>query len=587
VHIGDNLPYTGDANIYVGPGTTACPGDKLYFNASDAQSYFWDFGDGTTSTQQYPVHSFSDYGVHTVTLTLTNYCGNSKTVTTDITIDNSVIPNIDQNSYGSPSGGGCPGDSIIFYSVGGSHYIWDFGDGTSTTITHPIDVGNGQIADLTSHAYSAIGTYTVQLTYFNGCNNSVTKSFDVTVASGEPLIGGMAPVANPNSTCHEIIFAAFGGNTRTWDFGDGTVINSSSVEMTHTYTATGDYNLTVTITNGCGATATFNQEVIVNASDDAQTFYTDADGDGYGSDNAMQACVQPEGTALVNGDCDDGNANVHPGANDVCNGVDDNCNGVVDENPMVATIDPSGTVNFCKGSSITLTADNGSGLHYQWMKNSVAIAGATSQSYKVKKAGNYQVKENSTTGCSATSSATTVGIFNSPTATIIALGNLNICSTGSVTLQASSNTIVTYQWKRGAANLSGATNQTYLATKTGTYKCVVTGSNGCSKTSNGLKVVKSCREDPSSESENSLLMIYPNPSDGNFRVNLSTNSTEDIDAQLFIYNKVGQIIFSEKVNIENGNLSKEIHLGGSNPAGIYLLKVIAGNTLLTQQISLQ
>jgi hypothetical protein len=44
-----------------------------------------------------------------------------------------------------------------------------------------------------------------------------------------------------------------------------------------------------------------------------------------------QACSQPAGYAVVNGDCDDAIAAINPGATEVCNGIDDNCSGVADE----------------------------------------------------------------------------------------------------------------------------------------------------------------------------------------------------------------------------------------------------------------
>jgi hypothetical protein len=62
------------------------------------------------------------------------------------------------------------------------------------------------------------------------------------------------------------------------------------------------------------------------------TFYRDADGDGYGDGaQTAQACSAPSGYVAVAGDCNDGNAAVHPGATETCNGVDDNCDGQIDE----------------------------------------------------------------------------------------------------------------------------------------------------------------------------------------------------------------------------------------------------------------
>ncbi len=72
--------------------------------------------------------------------------------------------------------------------------------------------------------------------------------------------------------------------------------------------------------------------------DDALTFYQDGDGDGYGDPDATaQACALPSGYSDDDTDCDDLDAEVNPGAGEVCNGSDDDCDELVDvEDPDVA-----------------------------------------------------------------------------------------------------------------------------------------------------------------------------------------------------------------------------------------------------------
>ncbi|MCB9765604.1 MAG: FG-GAP repeat protein [Alphaproteobacteria bacterium] len=60
-------------------------------------------------------------------------------------------------------------------------------------------------------------------------------------------------------------------------------------------------------------------------------WFVDSDGDGFGAGSPTSACEQPEGTSVVDGDCDDADSTVNPDATERCGGVDDDCDGSVDE----------------------------------------------------------------------------------------------------------------------------------------------------------------------------------------------------------------------------------------------------------------
>ncbi|MCB9744332.1 MAG: putative metal-binding motif-containing protein [Alphaproteobacteria bacterium] len=63
---------------------------------------------------------------------------------------------------------------------------------------------------------------------------------------------------------------------------------------------------------------------------DARTFYEDVDGDGFAG-RAVVACALPEGGSETSDDCDDADAAVYPGAQELCNERDDDCDGLIDD----------------------------------------------------------------------------------------------------------------------------------------------------------------------------------------------------------------------------------------------------------------
>jgi hypothetical protein len=69
---------------------------------------------------------------------------------------------------------------------------------------------------------------------------------------------------------------------------------------------------------------------------DPLTFYQDDDGDGFGqTDLTTEACAPPSGYAAVDGDCDDSEATVYPGADEYCDEIDQDCDGVSDDEDAV------------------------------------------------------------------------------------------------------------------------------------------------------------------------------------------------------------------------------------------------------------
>jgi hypothetical protein len=144
---------------------------------------------------------------------------------------------------------------------------------------------------------------------------------------------------------------------------------------------------------------------------------------------------------------------------------------------VTATITPSGSTTFCSGNSITLTANSMSG--YLWN------TGATTRAITVSSSGTYTVTVTDPSGCTGTSSGTSVTVNTTPSTPVInANGPITFCSGGSVILTSSSASGNTWS--------TGATTQSITVSTSGSYSVTVTAT-GCSATSSPTVVAVNAR----------------------------------------------------------------------------------------------
>jgi hypothetical protein len=186
------------------------------------------------------------------------------------------------------------------------------------------------------------------------------------------------------------------------------------------------------------------------------------------------------GAALPGTPCNDGNACT---TNDQWN---TSCQCVGTSGTQVAVITPVGSVGFCAGGSVLLNATTGSGNTYLWKRDGTTISGATGSSYTATLAGSYTVTINAGS-CPVVSNAQQVHVGALPIATLTASGPTTFCPGGSVTLNSSTGTGYTYQWRRNGVTISGATASTYSATQAGSYSVNIL-SAGCAAVSSDVVV---------------------------------------------------------------------------------------------------
>jgi hypothetical protein len=143
----------------------------------------------------------------------------------------------------------------------------------------------------------------------------------------------------------------------------------------------------------------------------------------------------------------------------------------------------AGTLSFCIGDSTLLTMTAG-GTSYQWYRNGVAIAGATSQTYYATQAGSYNsaIIDMCSSSASTGDSLTTGVVVQELALPSVALtGNSSFCTGDSTLLTGTSGG--TSQWFLNGSPIVGATNNIYYATASGNYNMTKTNLNGCSDSS--------------------------------------------------------------------------------------------------------
>ena len=224
------LTISTPAAIFASNDTVSCPNKPIVFsNASTGPSltYFWDFGDGNTSTSATPTHTYTADGLYTVHLHITDQynCTADLTKPQYIKIASPVAAFAVSDSVST-----CPPLIVQFTnnSQNMDTYSWDFGDGNTSTAISP------------SHFYNVAGSYIAKLTITSpgGCTSVKTKPITVNGPSGSftyaPLTGCNPLSVNFTGTTHST--ASF-----IWDFNDGNTLPTNDSTVTHAYTIPGIY----------------------------------------------------------------------------------------------------------------------------------------------------------------------------------------------------------------------------------------------------------------------------------------------------------------------------------------------------------
>jgi gliding motility-associated-like protein len=214
-------------------------GVSFISTSNGGTAFSWNFGDGSSSSLENPSHTYTIPGIDTVTLVVfdTSFCNPYDTIKDTINFTDIVTAQIQDTSYK-----GCSPFTINFNDLGfgGKTFLWNFGDGSSSTLKNP------------SHTYTVVGTYHVSLYAFDPttCDKKDSAFATVIVFPAAPVTAFTASptlVQYLNNTTVQFTNTTTGATSYLWTFGDGDT--STTFNTSHLYEKDGVYKACLTASN--------------------------------------------------------------------------------------------------------------------------------------------------------------------------------------------------------------------------------------------------------------------------------------------------------------------------------------------------
>ncbi len=221
--------------------------DTIYFkdNSYDLDgnitSWYWNFGDSSTSNSKNPTHQYQNYGKYRVSLKVTDNDGLTDTSQANITVKKKptshfsfspTAPRLDDTIQFT--------DLSTAYNATITSWSWNFGDGSTSTEKNP------------THKYQTEGTYsiTLEVTDSNGLKRAKTISIsnENKVPTSDFSYSPLEPKLDDTIQFIDSSYDSDGTiKSWSWNFGDGT--SSTEKNPTHKYTNSGTYTVTLQVTD--------------------------------------------------------------------------------------------------------------------------------------------------------------------------------------------------------------------------------------------------------------------------------------------------------------------------------------------------
>ncbi|MEK6733246.1 MAG: PKD domain-containing protein [Candidatus Omnitrophota bacterium] len=513
-------------------------GSKSYAADNGKLTYFWDFGDGTTSTDMRIMHTYKDSGKYLVKLTVKD-ASDAKCNTADT----QQMVKVNQSPCAIADGPdvSCLNEEISFDASQTT-------DSPDDKLTYRWDFGDGQTAEgiNVKHKYEKGGNYQVVLTVLDDsgtiCDTGIDK---LKVGVNTPPVANTGKDVflckiNPNEPL-EVAFDGSGskdsdGNklSYAWDFGDGETAEGKAVN--HTYAKGGEYIAKLTVTDNTDTkcdksvstrTVILNRAPIADAGSDIKICTGDK------ADFDASKSIDNDGDSLSyswdfgDGEKAEGKTVSHEytkgGVYQATLTVDDNtktdCSSSADKvlvsvnttpKPVIVSKDTASVgqaVNFDSSASTDLDGDK---LGYTWDFGDGTSGSGNLVKHSYSKGGLYKttlvVDDDKKTECSSAVESHYIKVNTPPTAAtgpnLIACVNDEIEFDGSKSSDLDGDKL-TYRWDFGDGETAEGVKVKHAYKKLGVYKVslVVTDDSGVEGNSSTANLMATVHEQPVSKIE--------------------------------------------------------------------------------------
>ncbi|MBE7173469.1 MAG: PKD domain-containing protein [Williamsia sp.] len=237
-----------------------CDSGTVYFTNytignDPVTAYNWDFGDGSTSSDKDPIHTFMSPGRYVVSLSVNTQNGCSKSITDTIRVYGTPAPAIISDSSV------CINSTLTFkaqLSATDTAVVlnWNFGNGATSTAASP------------TVKYDKEGRYTIGLTVTNpqGCKGTASKSVTITplpvvTVADNPYVPLGASIPLP---------VTYSNNIATYNWTPATNLSCTNCAVpVASPVRTTTYQVNVTDSNGC----TNSGEITVNVACNENNYF--------------------------------------------------------------------------------------------------------------------------------------------------------------------------------------------------------------------------------------------------------------------------------------------------------------------------